>query len=113
MSKYVQAILDSYKALLKEEGMVSRDELLKMLKLDELIPEKYRTEKCYSEMADKIFGGILNKNRLSNMRMELYKQGLTAYEMAEKEGTTYNIIIYWHKTNGLPTNKKEPARTGN
>jgi len=106
VSKYVQAILDNYKALLKEEGMVSRDELLKMLKLDDLIPDKYRTEKCYNEMADKILNGILKKNEVSDRRMELYKQGLTAYEMVEKEGTTYNIIIYWHKAKGLPTNKK-------
>jgi len=112
LSSYTNAIIETFGNILKTDGMVTRDELLEMLRVDEIIPEKYQNEDCYQEMADKILNNFYIKNEADERKMKLYKQGLSAYEIAEKEGVNQDRIKYWLKKRGLKAEKKEPARTG-
>ncbi len=105
LSATVKAICSTYRNIFREDGYVTREELIQMLKVDELIPEKYRTDKGFEVIADYIEKNSGIRELTNERRMNLYLQGLNAQEMAEKEGVDISSINYWLRKRGL--NKKE------
>ncbi len=83
-----------------------------MLKLDEEIPAKYQSDSGYKLIAKEILEtakGKLNRIETMKQRMELYNQGLTDQEIADKQGLKIDAIKYWRGVKKLPMNKKEPS----
>lgn len=108
----LKAICKTYRDIFKADGMVERHELIKMLEVDEDIPDKFKTNEWLNAIADFIERGLGTRELTNERRMNLYKQGLTPYEMAHKEKVDVNSIRYWHRKRNLPYNEKEPAATG-
>lgn len=101
----VKQICVTYRNILKEDGFVGQEELIEMLKADEMIPEQYRTEKGFEAIAEHIYIGANKRELTDERRMKLYKQGLTVKEMAEKEGVDTSSINYWLRKRKLVIKK--------
>lgn len=106
MNSKLIAIVGEYRTILATDGMVSKEELITMLKVDEAISKSIN----YEKLADLILKKIRKppektKSRKDIDRMELYKQGLSDYEIASIVGVSQSTICNWRKKRNLPSNK--------
>lgn len=105
-------IVGQYRNILAIDGIIDKESLLKMLKLDEEID----SEVDYSYLADKILDNIEEvkgveqkpysspeRTKTHNERMKLYNQRLVDSEIAEILGVNQTTIWHWRKKNGLPS----------
>jgi uncharacterized protein YjcR len=108
VSTKLSAIIGQYRNILATDGIVDKEELVKMLKVDTEI-----LVKDYNKLADKILDNIeelkaytvpVNKKQAEKDRMKLYKQGLCDEEIALIEGVSSTTIYSWRKVRNLPTN---------
>jgi DNA-binding CsgD family transcriptional regulator len=108
VSTKLSAIIGQYRNILATDGIVDKEELIEMLKVDTEI-----IVKDYNKLADKILDNIeelkayalpVNKKQAEKDRMKLYKQGLSDEEIALIEGVTSTTIYSWRKVRKLSTN---------
>lgn len=102
----VKQIIESYKSILKEDGIISKEELLGILKHDNDL-----VDKDIDKIADKILEVECKKAKeysltkvKKNERMELYRKGLNDVEIAEFQGVTQSTICQWRTRKKLPKN---------
>ena len=108
----LQKIVGQYRNILAIDGIIDKESLLKMLRLDEEIDN----EVDYSYLAGKILDNIeelkatgckpyssMERKKRHDERMELYKQELVDSEIAEILGVNQTTIWHWRKKNGLPS----------
>lgn len=107
----LKKIVGEYRNILAIDGIIDKEELIKMLKADEEI----ESEVDYNYLADKILHNIeelkpmdikpySSQGRIEshNERMKLYKKGLVDSEIAEIVGVYKTTIWQWRNRNGLP-----------
>lgn len=118
----LQNIVGEYRNILVTDGIVTKEELIKMLKLDEEID----SEVDYSYLADKILDNIeevkeivrkpynnKDRSKKNKQRMELYNKGMTDNEIAAIVGVHPTSIWYWRDRNKLPAhNIKKNGKGG-
>ena len=101
-------LIGQYRNILATDGIVSKEELIEMLKADKEI-----SIKNYDKLADKILDNIeirrsykvpYSNKQTNKNRMELYEQGLNDEEMAELEKVCSTTIYYWRKAKELQPN---------
>ena len=109
MNTKLSAIVGQYRMILLDDGMVAKEELIEMLKVDEEILEKYKTEEMLNKLADEILkipkkyaGGSLANAK--EQRLKLYNQNLSDTEIAQIQGVTVCAIASWRIKNLLPNN---------
>lgn len=95
----LKLIGSSYREIISEYGEVTDEELIEMIKLDDLVPTEYKEGIKLQEFVNYIRSGsrYLAKER----RMELYKQGYTIKQIAEMEGYQYQTILFWFKSRNI------------
>lgn len=109
MNTKLSAIISQYRAILDADGIISKEELIEILKLDEEILDKYKTEQKLNLIADeilKIGERVSGTKKAMEQRMELYKKGLTDSEIASIQGVTVTTITNWRTNRELPNNGK-------
>lgn len=108
MSKQrLNELINSYKILLIEDGIISKEEIIEMLKLEPDIPD-YQDK--LDVIADKIL--IVTKVKKESVtmrnlkeRIKLYNDGLSDVEIAEKQKVNPTAIWHWRRKRGLAANK--------
>jgi len=104
-------IIGQYRAILIDDGIIPKEELIEMLKADYEILDKYNTREKLNKLADKILN-FPNKYAGKGLveakaeRLKLYKQGLSDVEIADIQGLTVSAIANWRGKNRLHTNSK-------
>ena len=84
-----------------------------MLKLDDDLTEKYKTDEMLEKIADKIFMNVKEvKVRKSNIeknktRRQLYNLGLSDKQIAKSEGVCPTSITHWRLKHELGANSKK------
>jgi hypothetical protein len=105
-------IVGQYRNILAIDGIVDKETLIKMLKLDEEIDSKVDCNYLADKILDNIeeVKGIIAKPynspdrvKAHNEKMELYKKGLVDRDIAQILGVNPTTIWSWRKKNGLPT----------
>jgi hypothetical protein len=117
----VKQIIGTYRNLLVNEGMASKSEVIDMLKLEDDLPDKHKTDEILDKLAGKIIEAAKEPERkfvernedMNRIRMENYKKGLSDIEMAEAEKVLQSTIWHWRKENNLPSNPTESDRINN
>lgn len=108
----LSAIIGQYRMILAADGIVSKEDLIEMLKADEEINSNVDYEKLAKQILEDIENckeyTIPNNRKESNEnRMRLYKQGLSDKEIAENEKVCPMTIYYWRNVRGLSANPTE------
>lgn len=108
MSKQrLNELIGSYKTLLIEDGIISKEEIIEMLRLEPDIPD-YQNE--LDMIADKILKVTkvkkesITEKKLKE-RIKLYNEGLSDVEIAEKQKVNPTSIWHWRRKRGLVANK--------
>ena len=105
----LSATISQYRMILVADGIVSKEELIEMLKIDAEINDIQN----YDELAEQILENIENRKeytvpnnkKLSNEnRMRLYKQGLSDKDIAALEKVCSVTIYNWRNERNLPSN---------
>lgn len=115
MKPKIKAIIGQYRRMIKEDGKVEPEQLKKMLLLEEILPNKYKTEKPLNEIIRLINEPISEKRVVEkepNFEMQalekdfikLYNEGLNDKEIAEKLKAKYHQIRYLRLRNNLMSN---------
>jgi len=107
----LQKIVGEYRNILALDGIIKKEQLIKMLKVDEEI----ESDVDYDYLAEKILynieevKGIVVKPynspdriKAHNEKMELYKKGLVDREIGEILNLNYTAIWHWRKKYKLP-----------
>lgn len=107
--KAIEHLITSYGILLIQDGVISKEEIIGMLKLEPYIDE-YKTEEKLSIIAERILKETkikqdsMTKKRLKE-RMNLYNQGLSDVEIAEIQKVNPTAIWHWREKRELIANK--------
>lgn len=108
MNTGLKAITQVYRGIFKRDGLVSEDELFKMLEADEYIPPSHRNKETFMEIADRIYASSNNKwEEINENRMQMYRQGMTLKQMAAVEGKDVQSLYIWFRTRGINLKKAE------
>lgn len=104
-------IVGQYRSILAIDGIIDKETLLKMLKLDEEID----SEVDYNYLADKILDNIgelkptvckpyssKKRVKMHDERMALYNQELVDKDIAQILEVSQTTIWHWRKKLGLP-----------
>ncbi len=120
MNTKLTAIVSQYRKILYTDGIVTKEELIEMLKADEEI--NLTSEEHYERLAEKILFKIIDKidrernpEKLSiaernERRMRLYKKELSDYEIAKIEKTAITTIWHWRNKLELKPNPSKQQR---
>jgi len=110
----LKEFIDEYIKIIKTDGIVSKIELIDMMKLDEALSGDNKKDEILSKLADKILNNIFAKIELKELkkpkikidRMALYNQGLSDYAISEIEGVYPSTIWHWRNVNILQSNER-------
>jgi len=100
MSSNYRSVIDDYKAILKEDGPISKEALLKMVKLDGEIPDMLKNENGYNNIVEKILSPSINELK-EKRRIAMYERGFDLTRIAESEGRSAITIYQWFKLRGI------------
>lgn len=110
-SRIVEYLGKDYKIPATEEELIKQTNMLNRVCThykDERIKkeEKKKSIVITTRKALNIRKSFAEEQKKSAERMELYNQGLTDKQIADKLLLDKSTIRYWRKKNGLPTNAK-------
>jgi len=109
----LQNFINDYRRMIAADGELTKDELIDILKLDEVLPDNKKTDEKLNKLADKILekkyirkenATGFKKRDLYEKRMKLYKKGLCDEDIAKEVNNHVSTIRYWRIKNGLEPN---------
>jgi len=98
-------IVAQYRRIIKEDGELTKEELIEMLNADIEI----QTDN-YDELAEQILNYKrktyirINRKLIDDERYELYRKGLTDQEIADNQKVCKNSVWAWRYKRNLPAN---------
>jgi phosphomannomutase len=96
--------------MIAADGELTKDELVSILKLDEVLPDNKKADEKLNKLADKIlekkYGNAKKWQReySHESRLKLYNQGLSDGDIAKIEGSQDSSVRYWREKNNLEAN---------
>ncbi|MDF2881706.1 MAG: hypothetical protein K0R54_2263 [Clostridiaceae bacterium] len=109
----METIIGNYKEIIIEDGDISKEQLLQMLRLDNYIPDNYKNEDGFEKIANKILIKTTKAKEMSEKferRLKLFNQGHSISEIAVMEGVIYQTLKYWFVANGLFKSENKRGR---
>ncbi len=114
MNFKLKVIIIEYRDIIAKDGEVTTEQLKKWLKLDEEVPDEYKTPKGMDDLINKILKPIKpSRSEIMAQRMKLYNMGMTDEEIAkmQKLKSGAEAIKQWRKRFDLSPNGGTKTRS--